>query len=100
MPSIVGRYAISLTARMCPVVSFLLMTTLVGFASRTTDDVEGSGHSGYASGRMNWGLCQHSEISMGLLAKLKRRVGYCIEKAERVLGYQPAVGMAKGRAGV
>jgi nucleoside-diphosphate-sugar epimerase len=41
-------------------------------------------------------LKRNTEISAGSLAMMTRRAGYSIAKAERVLGYRPAVGLEAG----
>lgn len=43
-------------------------------------------------------LRQPTEISMASLAMLSRRATYSIEKAQRLLGYQPQVGLEAGMA--
>lgn len=54
------------------------------------------GVTGAADWMLNRVLRQHSEISLASLAMLSRRATYSIGKAQRMLGYTPAVTLSEG----
>jgi nucleoside-diphosphate-sugar epimerase len=49
-----------------------------------------------AGGRVEKALGRDTEMSAGSIDYLAKRGGYSIEKARRVLGYEPKVGLEEG----